>query len=49
MTTLKIGNLKKLIEHIPDDYDVSYKTETSTKLLSNTVEIDLDNKELILN
>lgn len=48
MTTLKIAVLKKLIEHIPDDYGVSYKTETSTKLLSNTVEIDVDNKELIL-
>ncbi len=47
MTTLKIGNLKKLIEHLPDDYNLAYKMGTTTKPLSNTIEIDLENKELI--
>ena len=47
MAVLKIGELKKLIEHIPDDYEVSYKNETTTILLTNTVEIDMEKKELI--
>ena len=49
MTTLTIGTLKKLIEHIPEDYTVEYKNNNDSLCpLSDRVEIDISNNQLIL-
>lgn len=47
MAILNLGELKKLIEHLPGDYDVSFKDETTTRPISSTVEIDTENRMLI--
>lgn len=47
MTILNIKELKKFIENIPDDYEICYKTDTTTYPISSIVEIDLEKKELI--
>lgn len=48
MTILNLRELKKIIEHLPDDYEVTIKTETSSKPASSIIEIDTGNKQLIL-
>lgn len=49
MTTLTINTLKKLIEHMPEDYTVEYKNKKDILLpLSDVVEIDVTNNRLIL-
>ena len=47
MTILNIGELKKFIENLPEDYEIHYKDETTTKPISSNIEIDLDKKQLI--
>ena len=47
MTTLTINTLKKLIEHMPEDYTVEYKKDILSPL-SDVVEIDVTNNRLIL-
>lgn len=49
MTTLTIGTLKKLIEHMPDDYSVEFKNNNDIiSPLSDRVEIDVSNTRVIL-
>jgi len=47
MAILTLGELKKFIDTLPDDYEICYKDETTTKPISSNIEIDLDSKELI--
>ena len=50
MTTLNIKTLKKLIEPLPDDYEITYKKEeeATITLISDVIEIDVTNERLIL-
>ena len=47
MAILKLEQLKKLIENLPDDYEIYYKNETTIHPVSSIVEIDTENKQLI--
>lgn len=47
MTILTIKELKKFIENLPEDYEIYYKNETTTKPIISNIEIDLDKKQLI--
>ena len=48
MAVLELGELKKLIDNLPDDYKITIKTTTTSKPASSIVEIDTAKKELIL-
>ena len=47
MTVLELGELKKLIENLPDEYTIAFKNEKTTKPISSIVEIDTSKKEVI--
>lgn len=47
MAILTIEVLKKLIENIPDDYNVEYDKETTIAPITDKVEIDVSGKRLI--
>lgn len=44
---LKIEVLKKIIENIPEDYDVEFHNGTTNVPLSDTVEIDVSGKRIL--
>lgn len=48
MKTLTIGTLKKIIEHIPDDYEVDYikNGKNVTTPLLDIVEINISDKKV---
>ena len=49
MTILTINTLKKIIENLPEDYEVHYKKEENNiNPLTDVVEIDVGNQRLIL-
>lgn len=48
MTILTIENLKKIIEHIPDDFTVELKTKDTITTINDTIEVDISGKRLIL-
>ena len=48
MAFITIGTLKKLIEHLPEDYTIAHKNDITTTDLSDVIEIDVSNKRLIL-
>ena len=45
---LKIEVLKKIIENIPEDYDVEFHNGTTNVPLSDTVEIDVSGKRILI-
>lgn len=47
MAILKIQVLKKIIENIPDDYDVEFYNGTTNVPLSDTVEIDVSGEKIM--
>ena len=47
MAILKIQVLKKIIENIPDDYDVEFYNVTTNVPLSDTVEIDVSGEKIM--
>ena len=47
MAILKIQVLKKIIENIPDDYDVEFYNGTTNVPLSDTVEIDVSGDKIM--
>ena len=48
MTELTIEVLKKIIEHIPDDYEVEFDNGKNKYSIDNKVEIDVGLEKLIL-
>lgn len=48
MATLTIGVLKKIIENIPEDYEVSFNNGKSSPQVSDRIEVDITLKRLIL-
>lgn len=47
MAILKIEVLKKIIENIPDNYDVEFHNGTTNVPLSDTVEIDVSGERIL--
>ena len=47
MAILNIEVLKKIIENIPEDYDVEFYNGTTNIPLSDTVEIDVSGKRIL--
>ena len=47
MAILNIEVLKKIIENIPEDYDVEFYNGTTNVPLSDTVEIDVSGKRIL--
>ena len=41
---MNVETLKKILEKIPDDYEVMY----NDKRITNTFQVDVDNEKLIL-
>ena len=48
MTAINIEVLKKIIEHIPDNYVVEFDNGKNTYPIDDTVEIDVSSEKLIL-
>lgn len=48
MSTLNIGVLKKIIEHIPEDYTVEFDDGSNTLSIDDKIEIDVTLKKLVL-
>lgn len=48
MTTITIEVLKKIIENIPEDYDVEFDNGKNIFQIADKVEIDVGLKKLIL-
>ena len=48
MTAINIEVLKKIIEHIPDNYVVEFDNGKNTYAIDDTVEIDVSSEKLIL-
>ena len=47
MAILKIEVLKKIIENIPDNYDVEFHNGNTNVPLSDTVEIDVSGERIL--
>lgn len=48
MTALTIEVLKKIVEHIPDDYTIEFDNGKSKSSIDNKIEIDVGLEKLIL-
>lgn len=48
MDVLDIATLKKIIEKVPEDFDVEFNDRKSTHQISDKVEVDVSGKKLIL-
>jgi len=48
MTAINIEVLKKIIEHIPDNYVVEFDNGKNTYAIDDTVEIDVTSEKLTL-
>lgn len=48
MTAINIEVLKKIIEHIPDNYIVEFDNGKNTYSIDDTVEIDVTSEKLTL-
>ena len=48
MTILTIGMLKRIIENVPNDFDVEYSDGEKESPISDKLEIDIGGKRLIL-
>lgn len=47
MERLKIESLKKIIENIPDDYEIEFNDRKGNHIISDKIEIDISGKKLI--
>ena len=48
MDVLDIATLKKIIEKVPEDFEVEFDDRDTTHKISDKVEIDVSDKKLIL-
>ena len=48
MDILDIATLKKIIEKVPEDFDLEFDDRNTTHKISDKVEIDVSGKKLIL-
>ena len=48
MTVLDIETLKKIIDRIPEDYEIEFNDRNSTHKISDKIEVDVSEKKLIL-
>ena len=48
MEILDIATLKKIIEKVPEDFELEFNDRKSTHKISDKVEIDVSEKKLIL-
>lgn len=48
MDILNISNLKKIIEKVPEDYEIEFEGRDGTHKISDRIEIDVSGKKLIL-
>ena len=48
MDILDIATLKKIIEKVPEDFDLEFDDRNTTHKISDKVEIDVGEKKLIL-
>ena len=48
MATLTIEVLKKVIDHIPDDFTVEFSNKTTTVPVTDQIMIDVSGKKVIL-
>jgi len=48
MDVLDIATLKKIIEKVPEDYEIEFDGRDSTHKISDKIEIDVGEKKLIL-
>ena len=48
MAILDIETLKKIIEKVPEDYELEFNDRSGTHKISDKIEVDVGEKKLIL-